>query len=342
MSVKQYQVTVVVPVYNAEKTIESCYQALETQTLEGIELIFIDDGSTDQSFSILERLKNNQEFVSIYSCRNQGPSHARNLGIQKAKGKYLMFCDSDDVVDRNWCSFLYQEAEKTEKLVVCHLCKEDFAGIKKWDTAEKEFDLRKSYEEKGLDDSYMIYKNQLLNSPCNKIYKRDILKKYSILFDEKLSLGEDLLFNLQYIEKGKCKGYRIVNKVLYHYRENQKETLTTQYRKDYVEIQTQIFESLESFFQKHISKNEMVLKEIYYDYFYLLNKYFDEFMIKNKQNYFKKVNYLNKIVKTNKLLGKAFQNCSFDNDSKIFIQCYKTRNYWLVSLFKLGVKRFYG
>lgn len=341
MREKQYQVSVVIPVYNAEKTIEQCYQALEKQTLENLELIFIDDGSTDESLNILNNLKNKQEYVSVYSCENQGPSHARNLGIQKAKGKYIMFCDSDDVVDENWCKLLYMEAEKNNKLVLCHLCKEDFQGVKRWDTAEKEFDLSKEKEQMRLHKSYRIYKNQLLNSPCNKIYKLDILREHFIVFDERLSLGEDLLFNLQYIEKSDCDGYCVINKILYHYRENRKETLTTQYREDYVEIQAKIFQSLENFFKKYVPQNQIVLEEIYYDYFYLLNQYFDEFMLKNKQSYFKKIEYINNIVKKDMLLEKAFKNCRFEKDSRLFVKCYKTKNYWLVSLFKLGVKKFY-
>jgi len=105
------KVSVIVPVYNVENYLEECLYSLSNQTLRDVEIICIDDGSTDGSFDILRRHQGRDSRVRVYHQENQGQSAARNRGIERARGKYLYFCDSDDYLQENALEELFRIAE---------------------------------------------------------------------------------------------------------------------------------------------------------------------------------------------------------------------------------------
>lgn len=101
------KISIIVPVYNTEKFLEKCLNSLINQTLKDIEIICINDGSTDKSLQILEKFANKDKRIQIINQTNSGLSVARNIGIKKAKGEYIGFVDSDDWVDLNFFEQLY-------------------------------------------------------------------------------------------------------------------------------------------------------------------------------------------------------------------------------------------
>ena len=103
------KISIIVPVYNVEKYLKECLDSLINQTLEDIEIICINDGSTDNSLAILEEYQKKDSRIKVFSQKNQGVSAARNLGIEKATGEYLTFLDSDDRLELNTCEILYKE-----------------------------------------------------------------------------------------------------------------------------------------------------------------------------------------------------------------------------------------
>ena len=113
-------ISVIMPVYNAQKYLEESLNSILCQTFDDFELIIIDDGSTDNSYEICERYKEKDERIIVIHQINQGPSVARNIGIKKAIGKYIVFCDSDDILDKNALSLLYNAMEKyNADLAIC-------------------------------------------------------------------------------------------------------------------------------------------------------------------------------------------------------------------------------
>ena len=96
-------VSIIVPVYNAEKTLERCVRSLMAQTLRSIEIILVNDGSRDQSLAICQRLAQEDGRIRLIDKPNGGVSSARNAGLDVARGDYVMFCDSDDWVEPDWC-----------------------------------------------------------------------------------------------------------------------------------------------------------------------------------------------------------------------------------------------
>ena len=113
-------VSVIMPVYNAEKYLKVALSSLLTQTYKNIEIICVNDGSTDHSLDILERMSSADKRIKVISQKNGGPAKARNAGLDAAKGKYISFVDSDDFVDRTMYSVLVEKAEKEKAdILVC-------------------------------------------------------------------------------------------------------------------------------------------------------------------------------------------------------------------------------
>lgn len=112
------QVSIIIPVFNAEKYLRDCITSILNQKYENIEVIAVDDGSIDLSASILSELKSQSSVMSVYTLSNQGVSAARNFGINKAHGKYVLFLDADDSFLPNAISLLVNEAERANAQMV--------------------------------------------------------------------------------------------------------------------------------------------------------------------------------------------------------------------------------
>ena len=109
------KISIVIPMYNVEKYIDDCLTSIINQTFKDIEIICIDDGSSDKTLDIANKYKKNDKRISIYKQQHAGVSIARNKGLDKATGKYILFFDSDDILDLNALEDLYNILEK-EKL----------------------------------------------------------------------------------------------------------------------------------------------------------------------------------------------------------------------------------
>ena len=129
------KISIIVPVYNTEKYLEKCLNSLISQTLEDIEILCINDGSTDNSIKILEQYANRDSRIKIINKKNAGVSAARNTGISQAKGEYLGFVDSDDYVDLNFYEKLYNTAKEYNASIAV-------AGIIRFNEFHKKYHLK--------------------------------------------------------------------------------------------------------------------------------------------------------------------------------------------------------
>lgn len=181
------KVSVIVPCYNAEKDLRRCLDSLFSQTLKDLEIVIVNDGSKDQTETIIQEYqeKYGNKIVYLPLKKNQGLGNARNLGMKHASGQYIGFVDSDDYVDPAMFQTMYEEAKRTDAdLVEC-----DFI----WEYPNKEReDVGQSYEV-GKE---MLKKVRVM--ACNKIYKATMLKKSKCQFAVGLKY-EDILFTYQYV-----------------------------------------------------------------------------------------------------------------------------------------------
>lgn len=179
--------SVIIPAYNVEKYIERCINSVLNQYLKNIEIIVIDDGSKDKTSDICLKMSENNKSIIYKKVQNSGCSAARNLGISMAKGKYIAFLDSDDWVDSDMYVNMVGEAEKHQAdIVIC--------GFKKLDENKNLLSTVK-IPKRSTKNDYIDCTTEWFASPCNKIYKKDLLEKNNIRFLLNIYTGEDMFFN---------------------------------------------------------------------------------------------------------------------------------------------------
>ena len=218
------QISVIVPVYKAERTIEKCINSILDQTFTDFELILVDDGSPDRSGIICDEMAKKDKRIIVIHKENGGVSSARNVGLEIAKGKYLMFCDSDDYVSPEWCEWLYNAMENGNvHMAVCGI--ETF-----YNDGRKEYRGVGSYKAVTQVRFLEMAANVSLYISCNKIFKAEIVRKSNLRFDERISRCEDVLFVLAYLQlsnKGDCFCYG--SPALYHYVRCSEDSLSRRY-----------------------------------------------------------------------------------------------------------------
>ena len=234
------KVSIIIPVYNSERYIERCINSILNNTYKNIEIIIINDGSTDSSEKIILQLKKeNDEIIKYYYKTNEGPAKARNLGIKLATGKYLMFVDNDDYIDYDYVEKLVNEAEsKNYDMVIC--------GFRRVNSKNKIF-----FERKLSNTRWCRYIN---NGPWARICNRDYILKNKIEFLD-CNYGEDIFFNVQAVSLSKNVG--IIEYVGYNWFYNTKSiTYTTQ--KDFYNLELYKFinETYSTISKKGILENK--------------------------------------------------------------------------------------
>ena len=205
-------ISVIVPIYNAEKYINKCIDSLINQTKKEIEIILINDGSIDNTENIIKTYKDKR--IKYFKNKNQGIGKTRNFGIDKAIGKYIMFVDSDDYLEISACEELYNKIEKENAdLVVCDFYKDNDGNLEEV--------IIPSFKTSNLKEN----KNLLLDinlAPWNKIYKTELIKDNKIKFIENLKY-EDAPFVVDSIKFSK-KIAKLDKKLNYYVIHNNSET----------------------------------------------------------------------------------------------------------------------
>lgn len=169
-------ISIIIPAYNAEKYIKKCLDSLINQTKEELEIIVINDGSTDDTENIVKSYKDKR--IKYYKNKNQGIGKTRNFGIEKATSKYIMFIDSDDYIEKDACEKMYNKAENDNlDIVICDFYKE-------YDNGNIEEIHTPNFENSSLKENPDIITEYLC--PWAKIYNRKMIEKNNIKFVEKL------------------------------------------------------------------------------------------------------------------------------------------------------------
>lgn len=177
-----YKISVIVPVYNTEKYLEKCLKSLVNQTINQIEIILVNDGSTDNSQKIIDKyVKDYPEKVKSINQKNSGQASARNKGLEIAKGEFVAFVDSDDFVEKDAYENVYKYAKLKDLDIVCF----DFWEIK----GENKY--KSSYYNDFINEDDIAKYIILETSPWNKIIKRDLIENKKIRFLEN-HIYEDL------------------------------------------------------------------------------------------------------------------------------------------------------
>lgn len=248
-------ISIVIPVYNAEKYLERCVESILLQKTEKIELIIVDDGSSDTSLALCKKIAEHDLRVKVLSQENRGVSAARNKGLDVASGEWIMFADADDYWEPDMLQKAVPAMEGND-LLIFNYNKISQKGCECCDTVLNCIWDKHSFMENCRSNLNSVYYNKVYN----KVYKRKIIVEKEIRFPDSIKIGEDLAFNIQYFEH--CKSIRCLPEYLYNYRVDNRKSLM--HTADDRKLSTALFcaDQVISFFERNRPNIANIKKEL--------------------------------------------------------------------------------
>ena len=230
------KISIIVPVYNVAEYLPQCLDSLVNQSYSNIEIICVDDGSTDRSSEILSVYASRYSSIRIVNQENQGLSGARNTGIEHANGEYIMFVDSDDWLDIETCEVMCRYAEKyAADSVMCSYTKEyeehsNVNHIFETDLIWKGNEFRDNFYRRLFgpigEETRRPQDVDLIVSACMQLFKYDLVRNVRFVDTKKIGT-EDCLYQIMAYQN--CSTFVYVDKPFYHYRRTVSSSLTTKY-----------------------------------------------------------------------------------------------------------------
>ena len=236
------EISVIVPVFNSEKYLNACIDSILSQTFTDFELILVNDGSKDNSGAICNEYSAKDGRVKVIHKENGGVSSARNVGIEKASGRYITFVDSDDIIESD---FLLSAITKigNNGLYLCGMKMEsatasDERYIREYGICiSGEFTIGELFERIEIE-----FPQICICGPCCKLFITKILKEKNIRFDENLSIGEDTYFNLEYLKH--IDTVYFDSGLYYIYMRYNADSLFSKYKPDIYEVHEKIYDKM--------------------------------------------------------------------------------------------------
>ncbi len=221
-------VSIVVPVYQAEKTLERCVTSIMNGTYQNVEVILIDDCSRDSSYEIGKTLeKQYNQVVCLHNEKNSGVSETRNKGLQYAHGDYLMFVDSDDWVEEDFVQCMIESVQEG-CMPVCGYINHDEVKNGRADRFGWSEDLIN--KQIALKEGIMVlYQNRLMQMIWNKVFVVKTIRDFNLQFDSSIHCGEDFRFLLEYLDCSNISSFWFLNKYPYHYIRDNENSLATRF-----------------------------------------------------------------------------------------------------------------
>lgn len=218
--------SVILPCYNGSKYLRACLDSVLAQTMRDFELIVVDDGSTDASLAIAQSVSAEDARMRVLHQENAGVSAARNLGLAHARGEWITFVDSDDLLTPDALSLMLAHAGKEVDMVVCAHETFDETGVTQC-CAPTTRQMRLGGAARRRDAALrLIQGDSLLNIMCNKLHRRALIERHGIALAPGLAVAEDALFNLEAVLCGR--GIAYVPHVTYRYRTHADSAMHTQ------------------------------------------------------------------------------------------------------------------
>lgn len=304
------KVSIIVPVYNAQKTLQRCIESILNQDYTDFELLLINDGSKDDSGKICDEYASEDERVRVIHKENSGVSDSRNLALDEARGEYLQFLDADDWITPNATRLLVESAEQNN----CDMVISDFYRV-----------IGERLSHKGsIDEDGVLtreeFANFMMENPAdfyygvlwNKLYNREIVEKKHLRMDPKISWCEDFMFNLEYIRH--CEKIFVLQVPIYYYVKT-KGSLVSQGMSltKTIKMKMMVFEYYTGFYKQVFTEEEYEKKRIQI-YGYLMDVASDEVVLPTLISNSKKLG--EERSQTNAVLGKG---------DSYFVEDYRNR-----------------
>lgn len=328
-------ISIIMPVYNAEKYLNRSIESIMNQTYNNIEIILVNDGSTDNSLSICSNYQKIDSRIKLINQENQGVSFARNKGIDESTGDYIMFIDSDDYIEKNMIEDMVAKITKDDiDLVISgikmnYIRKGQVVGEEKYQLKDKMYSI-----EEMLNDILIDIDLICICGPCCKLYKTEILKNSKIKFTNEFTMGEDTWYNLDYIDA--CTGKVVtMSNIYYNYMRENPNSLFTKYYDDYIKITEKVYNKFLNLLERK-ANNETVDR---YKKTYIFNLiYANAINLKYVTTYKKKMADLEYSLKNNVVVNNIRNINSNGIKEKVFCVLIKHKcKYILYLYFKLRI-----
>ena len=311
-------VSIIVPVYNVEKTIEECLNSIKNQLYTNIEVLLIDDGSPDNSGKICDLYSEKDSRFKTFHIENGGVSNARNLGLTKSTGKYIMFVDSDDIVNNDFVSKMVNKMNQGYQIVTC--------GYKIFLANSNSFipnTVNYNSKEKYVED---LQEGLLFNQIWNKIYLSDVIKKNNIIFDKTISIAEDWKFNIEYLKY--IDSFSICNETLYNYRITN-TGLGFKYNKDSNTIKLDLVRKMKT--NIYNNKNTEYISKLFITQYY---SYFSNIINKRNSMTKKEKKELSINIINSDYYDNDLKDCSISSIKyKVLLKVLLSKKYRLINIF---------
>lgn len=212
--------SIIIPIYNSESYLGECIKSVLNCTPFEMECILINDGSTDLSSKICNDYSEKDKRIKVFHIENHGVSYARNFGISKASGEYILFLDSDDYLTKEAANLLGDSM----KLIIDDIVIFDYIIMMK-NHPDRYVEIKNYKEDYRMKIQNMVITSHDLNYCWGKLFKRSIIVDNNIMFNENLKYGEDSSFVIDYLKY--AKNIKIVNRALLHYRVHENSAMQT-------------------------------------------------------------------------------------------------------------------
>lgn len=242
-----YLVSIIVPIYNVEKYLDRCIQSVLNQSYENLEIILVDDGSPDRSSEICDEYRKSDQRIIVVHKENGGLSDARNAGLILAKGKYIIFLDSDDYIEHTMVEDAVTVLEKNNSDIVIWGYYADFVDEDENLISSKTINPSISGNYLKSDFYEVTITNEIigiLGYAWNKMYKKSLLLNNDFKFTKGLSLIEDIEFNGPVLTS--AERITFIEKPYVHYMQRSRETLGTKFYENYYELKKMAMNTVES------------------------------------------------------------------------------------------------
>ncbi|MFN7250048.1 MAG: glycosyltransferase [Anaerobacillus sp.] len=300
------KVSIIVPIYNVDAYLDRCFESLLAQTLTEVEIIAVNDGSTDNSLEILEKYADKDARIKVINKENGGVSSARNTGLSLATGTYIGFVDPDDWVDEKMYEVMYNTAiNQGSDIVMCSYMREFGSHAK-----EKRFNLADqiTYRDQEVQEILRRLVGPLKEEVAqpefldawgtvwSKLYRREIIIDNYIKFTDLNVIGtnEDTLFNIQSFYN--AEGFTFINQPFYHYWRANSTSVTTGYKPELMEKWASLYRIIENFIREKNLNNDFQLALNNRISMNTLGLGLNELSKANKASVVKKINKINRIL----------------------------------------------
>lgn len=319
-------VTIIVPVYNAEKTLKRCIDSLIAQTYKKIEIILVNDGSNDASLTICESYAKFDKRIVVFDKKNGGVSSARNLGLNNATGDCVMFCDSDDWVEPNWCEEMLRLYNHDTLIMCgyyCHFFNKPVSSVK----------YKNGVSEVDKKDFFLLKEYGAYN-PWNKIFSMKIIKENNLLFSTKLSVGEDELFVWDYL-KNIPQNIIVTDLVLNHYTWPESNSLTLNVPDDYYKQCSFLFNEINKDILEQVNCSEKAKQRFWQDCYWQYERSIKRIFQSHRITLREKLSTVNSIIRSEEY---CFLVKKVNSSSNVIVRhfCERKNSIGIYLLHKIG------